>query len=97
MQCRFEVGQRVVLIDDEWLMHDNYPNPSLGDICTILFIDVSPPSFDPDGERHVWLEIVGYYPYYHHTHFRPLDERDISIEQFERLLVDLPERVREMV
>lgn len=97
MQCRFEVGQRVVLIDDAWFEKSKVELPTMGSIYQITEIfECTHPRVQLNGPQ-IWLRLRGFRDGFHHARFRPLDERDISIEQFERLLVDLPERVGERV
>lgn len=98
MQCRFEIGQRVCCIESRWCRTEDETDeppeigriPSLNEILTIAEIRVYSP-----GPCLSFIEVGPWF--FSALGFRPLDERDISIEQFERLLVDLPERVGERV
>lgn len=87
MECRFEVGQRVVCVTHGWeeLRDDDSDHgPAHGEVCEIASIEV-----DFAG---VWLVLAGYEPSYHHAGFRPLIEPDISV--FTCLLEPLNQRER---
>ena len=80
MKCNFELGQKVVCINDFEDCLCGRRTPKEGDVCKVA-------GFDVVGDD-VYLRIEGAAPCesYHHTGFRPLEKRKTDISVFHEIL-----------
>lgn len=99
MECKFQVGERVVCVDNT-ATKSTLPDLVEGNIYTIQRIEVlsgnRPTKFCHEGEMGVWLGfkeipisvVTGNAAVFHHKRFRPLKTVDFWIGQKQDLGVD---------
>lgn len=82
MDCKFQVGQRVVCVHEGRWFHWSTPSvgPKRGDICTIARITPL------DSDTYLWFSDSFPGAAFQHRGFRPLVERKTDISVFQRIL-----------